>query len=82
MKEIYEYDVYKLAIKLADKIWNDYDNWDIKTQHTIGYQIIRSADSISANLAEGFGRYSNPTKIDFIFFHVALLKKLNPGLEL
>jgi len=65
LKEIYEYDVYKLANQLSDKIWYDFENWDIKTQRTIGYQIIRSADSISANLAEGFGRYSNPDKNRF-----------------
>jgi len=65
LKEIYEYDVYKLANTLADKIWNEFDNWDKKVQRTIGYQIIRSADSISVNLAEGFGRYSNPDKNRF-----------------
>lgn len=58
MKEIYELDVYKLAEKLSDLIWHDYEGWPKKVQHTTGYQIIRSADSIAANLAEGYGRYT------------------------
>lgn len=51
-------EVYKLAEKLSDLIWDAYDNWNYKAQHTIGLQAIRAADSISANLSEGFGRYA------------------------
>ena len=58
MKEVFELDVYNLAEKLADKIWDNFDGWPKKTQSTIGYQIIRSADSIGANIAEGFGRFT------------------------
>jgi len=58
MKEIYEMDVYKLAEELSDLIWYGFDNWPKKAQQTIGYQIIRSSDSIAANLAEGYGRYT------------------------
>lgn len=58
MKEIYELDVYKLSDQLSDLIWYGYDVWPRKVQHTIGYQIIRSSDSIAANLAEGYGRYT------------------------
>ena len=58
MKEIYELDVYKLSEQLSDLIWYGYDVWSRKVQYTIGYQIIRSSDSIAANLAEGYGRYT------------------------
>ncbi len=62
MKEIYELDVYKLAEDLSDLIWYAYDDWSTKVQRTIGYQIIRSSDSIAANLAEGYGRYTPPDR--------------------
>ncbi|MBS1272167.1 MAG: hypothetical protein MAGBODY4_01306 [Candidatus Marinimicrobia bacterium] len=55
MKEVYELNVYQLAENLADKVWYNFDEWLVKVQNTIGYQIIRSVDSISANIAEGFG---------------------------
>ncbi|NQV14818.1 four helix bundle protein [bacterium] len=58
MKEITSLDVYNLSEKLSDDIWHLYDTWNKKAQNTLGLQIIRSADSISANLAEGYGRYS------------------------
>ena len=58
MKEIYELDVYRLAERLSDMVWAAYDVWDPKAKKTIGIQIIRSSDSIAANIAEGYGRYS------------------------
>ena len=58
MKEIYELDVYKLSEQLSDLIWYGFDVWPKKVQQTIGYQIIRAADSIASNIAEGYGRYT------------------------
>ena len=58
MKEIYELDVYKLSEQLSDLIWYSFDVWPKKVQQTIGYQIIRASDSVCANLAEGYGRYT------------------------
>ncbi|MEI6055505.1 MAG: four helix bundle protein [Lentisphaerota bacterium] len=51
MKEVYDLDIYVLAEKLSDFIWYDFAKWDKKVQNTIGYQIIRSADSIAVNIA-------------------------------
>ncbi|MGK7900939.1 MAG: four helix bundle protein [Hormoscilla sp.] len=50
--------VYQLAEELADEIWNLVGSWNKFTQETIGKQIVRSADSIGANIAEGEGRYN------------------------
>lgn len=50
--------MFRLSEELADLIWNLFDKLDWKARKTIGYQMIRSADSVSANLAEGFGRYT------------------------
>ena len=65
MKLVQDLDVYKLAEKLSDIIWYDFDTWSSKVHNTIGYQIIRSSDSIAANIAEaclparqGYGRYT------------------------
>jgi four helix bundle protein len=58
MKEIYELDVYKLSEDISDLIWYAFGEWPKKVQQTIGYQIIRAADSIASNIAEGYGRYT------------------------
>ena len=68
MKNIFELDVYKLAEELSDLIWYDFDSWSVKAQHTIGYQIIRASDSIAANLAEGYGRFTAPDRKKFYLY--------------
>jgi four helix bundle protein len=50
--------VYKLSEILSDAIWNVVLGWDYLAQNTVGKQMVRSADSIGANLAEGTGRGS------------------------
>lgn len=68
MKEVYELDVYRIAEDLSDLIWNAYDGWTPKAQHTLGNQIIRAADSIAANLAEGYGRYTPADRKKFYLY--------------
>ena len=68
MKEIYDLDVYKLSEDLSDLIWYAFDEWSTKVQRTIGYQIIRSSDSVAANLAEGYGRYTPADRKKFYLY--------------
>ena len=51
-------EVYKLAEKLADQIWDLVAPWDGFAKDTVGKQLVRSADSIGANISEGAGRGS------------------------
>ena len=48
--------VYALAEQLADEIWGIVRRWDALPRDTVGKQLIRAADSIGANIAEGSGR--------------------------
>lgn len=68
MKEVYELDVYRLAEELSDLIWEAYERWTQKAQNTLGYQMIRAADSIAANLAEGYGRYTPADRRKFYLY--------------
>ncbi len=56
---------YKIAFHLSNEIWNVISKWDWFSRETVGLQFARSLDSISANIAEGFGRYSKKDKIKF-----------------
>ena len=58
--------VYQLSEKLADDIWKIVNQWESLPQNTLGKQIIRSADSIGANIAEGVGRGSYQDNRRFI----------------
>ena len=57
-KGFQELRVYQLSEKLSDEIWKIVGKWEPLAKDTIGKQIIRSADSIGANIAEGVGRGS------------------------
>lgn len=61
-------EVYNLADTFSDEIWNIVDGWKIFLKDTIGKQIVRSADSISANIAEGYGRYFYKESKQFYFY--------------
>ena len=50
--------VLQLAEKLADMIWDIIISWSYFEKDTLGKQIIRSVDSIGANIAEGAGRHN------------------------
>jgi four helix bundle protein len=50
--------VYALAEELADLTWNVTRSWDQFSRSTVGQQIVRAADSVGANIAEGYGRAS------------------------
>ena len=68
VREVYELDVYRLAEQLSDMVWDAFDTWSVKTQKTMGYQVIRSADSIAANIAEGYGRFTPPDRRKFYIY--------------
>jgi four helix bundle protein len=68
LKEIHEMDVYQLAERLSDMVWEDYDRWPLKAKRTMGLQAIGSADSIAANIAEGYGRYTPSDRRKFYLY--------------
>ena len=50
--------VYQLSEEISDLIWEIVVKWKRLAQDTVGKQIIKAADSIGANIAEGTGRGS------------------------
>jgi four helix bundle protein len=50
--------VYQLSEEIADLTWEIVVKWKRLAQDTVGKQLIKSADSIGANIAEGTGRGS------------------------
>ncbi len=59
-------EVYQLSEKIADSIWKIVIAWDSFARDTVGKQIVRAADSIGANIAEGSGRGSHQDNRRFV----------------
>ena len=50
--------VYKLGERLADEVWAVVTGWEQFAKTTVGRQMVRAADSVGADIAEGSGRGS------------------------
>jgi four helix bundle protein len=48
--------VCQLSEQLADLIWEIVLEWNALARDTVGKQLVRAADSVGANIAEGTGR--------------------------
>ena len=51
-------EIYELSMQLGDNIWNIVVKWDYFEKNGLGRQLTNAADSISANISEGYGRLS------------------------
>ena len=60
--------IYNIANEIGDEVWEIVDKWDYYKKDTIGKQFVRSADSISANIAEGFGRFHFKENKNFLYY--------------
>jgi len=59
-------DVYRLAEKMADEVWSVVADWDYFAKNSVGMQLVDAADSVSANIAEGCGRFNYKDNARFI----------------
>ena len=67
--------VYKTAFNLSNFVWDVVIKWNYFAKNTVGEQFVKAMDSISANIAEGFGRYSKKDKIKFYRYSNGSLKE-------
>jgi len=68
-------DFYKIAFKLSNYVWNIVKQWDYFSKDTVGKQYVKAIDSVSANFAEGFGRYGKKDKINFYRYSFGSIKE-------
>ena len=73
--------VYQLAEAIADVIWEVVSKWNNFDKDTVGKQIVKSADSIGANIAEGSGRYGVLDNKRFVYFARGSLNETKPGVQ-
>jgi four helix bundle protein len=56
------------ARQIGDSIWKEVLLWNYFEKDTIGKQLVRASDSISANLSEAYGRYGYADRKRFAYY--------------
>jgi four helix bundle protein len=73
--QLNDIEAYKIAFHLSNFVWDIIIVWDYFSKSTIGRQYTDAMDSISANIAEGFGRHYKKEKINFYRYSKGSLKE-------
>ena len=60
--------IYVKAEQLSDRIARIVEGWNEFHKKTLGLQIVRAADSVSNNIAEGYGRVSIGERVQFYLY--------------
>ena len=63
-----ELKVCNLSMELGERVWNIVNKWNYFAKDTVGKQLVKAADSIAANLSEGFGRYHYLENKNFCYY--------------
>ena len=67
-KELTDIHIYVISEEFSNHIWLIVKRWNYFEKETLGKQIVRTADSISANIAEAFGRYHHKDRQKFGYY--------------
>ncbi|MEI8115773.1 MAG: four helix bundle protein [Bacteroidia bacterium] len=60
--------VYQISMKLADEVHDLVIEWDNFHKFSTGTQLVDAADSVSANISEGYGRFHFKDHKNFLYF--------------
>ncbi|MBT5337934.1 four helix bundle protein [Candidatus Falkowbacteria bacterium] len=72
---------YGSALEISNYVWKIIFEWEYFAKNTVGLQWARAIDSMSANIAEGFGRYTKKDKIKYYRYSFGSLKESQDWLE-
>lgn len=73
--QLNDLECYTRSFRLSNFIWNTILSWDNFSKNTVGIQFVRAMDSVSANIAEGFGRYGKKDKVKFYHYSYGSVKE-------
>ncbi|HEY8936911.1 MAG TPA: four helix bundle protein, partial [Cyclobacteriaceae bacterium] len=66
--------VYAFSMELGEDVWKIIQAWDYFQKDTIGKQLIRTVDSVAANISEGYGRYHFKDSKNFYYSRGSLFE--------
>ncbi len=66
--DLSKFKIIEQANQISELIWEIIIHWNYFEKDTLGKQLARAADSISANLSESYGRYSFADRKRFVYY--------------
>ena len=76
IKSFSDLEIYQLSYKLAIDIFNMSKSFPTSEKYSLTDQMVRSTRSISANIAEDFGRRTHPSEFEkFLVYSAGSLEK-------
>ena len=66
--DLSEFKIIDHRDRISGEIWEEVIHWKYFEKETIGKQLVRAADSISANLSEAYGRYGYADRKRFAYY--------------
>ena len=67
--------IYREATEIAAEVSRWVSSWPRFDQWSLGMQIVRSAESISSNISEGYGRFGTGEMLQFLMIADASLQE-------
>jgi four helix bundle protein len=61
-------EIYTLSVRVGEEIWGIVMKMDYFARDTIGKQLVRAADSVAANISEGYGRFHFKEEKQFLYY--------------
>jgi four helix bundle protein len=66
--EVEDLKIYTISLELANEVWKIVLKRDYFAKSTVGKQLVRAADSVPANISEGFGRFHYKEEKQFLYY--------------
>ena len=81
LKTINDLEIYREAMDIGEAVWSLVLKWENFSKNSLGNQLVRSADSISANIAEGYGRFHFKENQKFCYYSRGSLEETQGHIE-
>ncbi len=66
--KLQDFEIYNISMEIGYEIWFSVVEWDNLSDYSVGQQIVRSADSIAANISVGYGRFHFKDRKNFMYY--------------
>lgn len=66
--ELESLNVYQIAMRIGERVWQIVMTWDSFAKFTLGKQWVNAADSIGQNISEDYGRFHLKDSKHFYYY--------------